>query len=115
MKKIFSMVLLIVISAFSLTLNAASGSYTVVKGDSLWRIAVKNQIGISELIAANPQIKDPALIYPGQKINIPNISDVKTLENEVIRLVNIQRQNRGLSALTQNWSCAASRGISPRT
>ena len=42
------------------------------KGDSLWKIAVKYEVGISELIAANPQIANPALIYPGQKISIPN-------------------------------------------
>jgi len=36
----------------------------------MWKIAVKYQIGISEIIAANPQIKNPNLIYPGQKINI---------------------------------------------
>jgi hypothetical protein len=28
------------------------------------------------------------LIYPGQKINIPSLDDVKTLEQKVIDLVN---------------------------
>lgn len=78
-------------------------SYTVVSGDSLWKIAVKYQVGLSEIINANPQIKNKALIYPGQKINIPNIDSVKTLESEVIRLVNIERSKAGLPALKANW------------
>ena len=104
MKKAICIAAVLIISLLSLNVSAAQwGSYTVVKGDSMWKIAVKNQIGISELISANPHIKDPALIYPGQKLNIPNISDVKTLENEVIRLVNQERAKRGLGTLTQNW------------
>lgn len=78
-------------------------SYKIRSGDSMWKIAVKYQVGISEIISANPQIKNPALIYPGQTINIPNISDVKVLENEVIRLVNIERAKKGLMALKTNW------------
>lgn len=82
---------------------AQSGTHTVVKGDTMWKIAVKYQIGISELIKANPQIKNPSLIYPGQKITIPNIDDVKSLEAEVVRLVNAERAKRGLSMLKHNW------------
>lgn len=69
----------------------------------MWKIAVKYQIGISELIEANPQISNPALIYPDQKIYIPNIDDVKALETEVVNLVNQERAKQGLSPLTQNW------------
>jgi uncharacterized YkwD family protein/spore coat assembly protein SafA len=82
---------------------ARSGTYTVISGDSLWKIAVKYQIGLSELIAANTQISNPSLIYPGQKINIPSIDDVKALEQQVIDLVNQQRAQNGLSALKSNW------------
>lgn len=48
-------------------------THTVQPGDSLWRIARKYGVTLNELIAANPQIKDPNLIYPGQVINIPLI------------------------------------------
>lgn len=82
---------------------AQSLQYTVVPGDSLWKIAVKYQIGLSEIISANPQIKDPNLIYPGQKITVPKIDDIKALEDEVIRLVNSERAKRGLHALKANW------------
>jgi len=45
--------------------------YTAVAGDSLWQIAAKHGVALNELIAANPQIANPNIIYPGQKINIP--------------------------------------------
>lgn len=46
-------------------------TYTVVKGDTLWLIAKKFGVTLEELIKANPQIKDPNKIYPGNKVNIP--------------------------------------------
>ncbi|AZV58994.1 SafA/ExsA family spore coat assembly protein [Clostridium sp. AWRP] len=82
--------------------HAQSSTYTVVSGDTMWKIAVKNQVGISELIASNPQIANPAMIMPGQKISIPNI-DVKTMENQVISLVNKARVNSGLQPFKANW------------
>lgn len=78
-------------------------AYKVKTGDSMWKIAVKYEVGISEIISANPQIKNPALIYPGQVLNIPDISDIKSFENEVIRLVNAERTKRGLIPLKANW------------
>ncbi len=76
--------------------------YTVRSGDTMWKIAVRNQVGLSEIIAANPSIKNPALIYPGQVLNIPVVTTTEQ-ENEVIRLVNVQRVNKGLQPLTTNW------------
>ena len=104
MKKllVFMLVLVMVCLTVQPTL-AQSTTYTVVKGDSMWRIAVKYQIGVSELIAANPQLKDPNMIYVGQKVYIPEASPLQTFETECIRLINIERTNRGLSALQTNW------------
>jgi LysM repeat protein len=47
----------------------------VRSGDTLSGIAqhyrgLAGQAAISGLIAANPQVKDPNLIYPGQKIRL---------------------------------------------
>jgi spore coat assembly protein SafA len=48
------------------------GSYTVRSGDTLSGIAQQHGVSLSALIAANPQISNPNLIYAGQQINIPN-------------------------------------------
>jgi uncharacterized YkwD family protein/spore coat assembly protein SafA len=96
-----AVLILIFIMVFCTSVFAQS-TYTVKSGDTMWKIAVKYQVGISEIIAANPQIKNPALIYPGQKVNIPEVTTTAQ-ENEVIRLVNVQRANAGLPALKANW------------
>lgn len=82
---------------------AQGGTHTVAAGDTMWKIAVKYQIGLSELEKANPQIANPSLIYPGQIINIPSIDDVKALEQQVVDLVNQERAQYGLPLLTSNW------------
>ncbi|MCX7710548.1 MAG: SafA/ExsA family spore coat assembly protein [Clostridia bacterium] len=87
----------------SVTAFAQNTAYTVQPGDSMWKIAVKFQVGLSEIKSLNPQIKNPAMIYPGQKLTIPNISDVKAIENEVIRLVNAERSKNGLPPMKANW------------
>lgn len=88
---------------FSTAVFAQDLVYIVKPGDTLWKIAVANQTGISELIAKNPQFANPNLIYPGNKVNIPNINDTKAAEVEVIRLVNVERSKRGLQAFSTNW------------
>lgn len=105
MKKITAFILcfisLIGLSAFG---SSAQKTHTVVRGDSLWKIAVKYEVGLSEIKAANPNIKNYDLIYPGDVINIPTVnSEAKSYESEVVRLVNIERTKRGLSPLTENW------------
>lgn len=86
------------------TLSASALSYTVVKGDTMWKIASRYQIGIDEIISANPQISNPNLIYPGQVITMPDVdASVSAFENEVIRLVNEIRGENGLKPLAANW------------
>lgn len=82
---------------------AAGGTHTVVAGDTMWKIAVRYEIGCSELIAANPQLKNPDLIYIGQKITVPEIDGIKALEQEVVNLVNQERAKNGLKPLSANW------------
>lgn len=48
-----------------------SRSYTVQPGDYLAKIAAREGVPLNQLIAANPQIKNPNLIYAGQQIHIP--------------------------------------------
>lgn len=98
--------LLLILSMVYLPLSSASAAattYTVISGDSMWKIAVKYEVGVSELIKANPQITNPSLIYAGQKITIPDAAPLASYEAEVIRLINLERTNRGLPALATNW------------
>lgn len=88
----------------TVSVSAASLSHTVAKGDTMWKLAVKYQVGTQEIIQANPQISNPNLIYPGQVLTIPQVnSTVSSFESEVIRLVNEQRAQNGLKPLTANW------------
>jgi LysM repeat protein len=53
---------------------ASSFTYIVKKGDSLWNIAKKHKdLGFTyqDLVTSNPQIKNPDLIRPGERITIP--------------------------------------------
>ncbi len=103
-KKIVSMVMVVILCLCFCVSASAASQYTVVKGDSMWKIAVRYEIGLSEIISANPQVKNPNLIYPGDVLNIPSInSGVLDYENEVIRQVNEIRRNYGLSELSANW------------
>jgi len=87
----------------SISLAQGTQTYTVQRGDSLWKIAVKYQIGITEIIAANKQIPDINMIYPMQKINIPNINQTKGVEEQVLVLVNQERSKAGLKPLQMDW------------
>lgn len=82
---------------------AQSNTYTVQSGDSIWKIAVKYQTGVRELLSLNPQVSNPNMIYPGQRLAIPAQSSTKAFEDEVARLVNIERSKNGLPGLTINW------------
>ena len=51
--------------------DASGGTYTVKRGDTLWGIAKRFGVNLTALIAANPQIKNPNLIYPGNEVRLP--------------------------------------------
>jgi len=48
-----------------------SQTYTVEEGDTLDGVAAQFGVSLSDLEAANPQLTDPNLIYPGQVLTIP--------------------------------------------
>lgn len=105
MKKILiSLIAVFQITAVIPSYAQSTQQYTVVKGDSMWKIAVKHEVGLSEIKNANLHITNPDLIYPGQILNIPKTdSTVLNYENEVIRLVNEIRVQSGLNPLTADW------------
>lgn len=84
--------------------SAANLIHTVVRGDTMWKIASKYEVGTQEVIDANTQIQNPDLIYPGDKLNVPQLSSsVLSVERQVITLVNEIRAQNGLSPLSENW------------
>lgn len=106
MKRLCIIALVVIIGVLFCTgaFAAETVTHTVVKGDSLWKIAVKYKMGLSEIISANPQFKNPDLIYPGDKVYVPILdSTVNSYEQQVIDLVNQIRAQYGLSALKANW------------
>ena len=105
MKKLLRMALsaLLIVPVLVTHVSAAT-THTVVSGESMWKIATKYQVGLSEIKTANPQIINYDRIYPGQVINIPTVdSTVTSYEQEVIRLVNEIRAENGLKVLTYDW------------
>jgi LysM repeat protein len=69
------LILIFLVSVVALAANGeAQGicgpTYTVKPGDSFGSIALVCGVSYDALIAANPQISDPAAIYPGQTIHI---------------------------------------------
>lgn len=110
MKKILKNVLVLsAVFLISMQINVCAKiqestyDYVVKAGDTLWKIAVKNQTGVSELVALNPKISNPNMIIVGQTIKIPDIRSTQTQENEVARLVNVERGKAGLQPLKLNW------------
>jgi uncharacterized YkwD family protein/spore coat assembly protein SafA len=104
MKKIV-ITLLMFMMIIPSTMAFAQGTQThiVQNGDTLWKIAVKYQIGVKEIIDANPQFENPDLIYPNDKVNIPNIDATKNVEVQVQQLVNQERSKQGLKPLEMDW------------
>ncbi len=104
MKKLSAILTAFVLcGAMSISAFAAT-THTVVSGDTMWKLAVRYEVGTDEIIKANPQIADPNRIYPGDVLNIPQLdAAVRRYEQEVIRLINEIRSANGLTVLQENW------------
>lgn len=50
--------------------DAGARWHTVVKGETMWGLARRYGLSLNSLIALNPQIKNPNLIYIGQKVRV---------------------------------------------
>lgn len=52
--------------------NKKSGRYIVKQGDTLWKIARKYNCSVAEIVSLNRElIRDPALIYSGWELKVP--------------------------------------------
>ncbi len=58
----------------------SSGTYTVQKGDTLRKIADRIGVTVNDILAVNPQIVNPSLIYTGQVINLPAAASYYTVQ-----------------------------------
>jgi uncharacterized YkwD family protein len=98
------------LTALSTSAFAAS-NYTVQYNDTLYKIAQKNGVSLSKLIAANPQIQNINWIYPGESIHLPTSTTSQPAGNytqqtttgsfatQVAALVNQERAKAGLAPL----------------
>lgn len=50
--------------------SSAGRTHTVTAGETLWDIALDYGLELTELIALNPQIKNPNLILPGEQVTV---------------------------------------------
>lgn len=73
--------------------SSSSSSYTVKKGDTLSEIANRQGVGLNQLIKANPQIKDPNMIMPGQQIQMPTGNQTGNLDG--LRVSRAQAPSEG--------------------
>lgn len=126
MKKILAT---LVATVFALALiipsasNAAAHSgYTVKSGDTMWKISQRFNVSLGALEKANPQIKNPSVVYVGQTVHIPSQGDktgtstqkpdqstptstgsqssaLSQYEQQVVNLTNQERTKRGLQPL----------------
>ncbi len=53
------------------------GRYTVQQGDTMFFIAQRFSVTLNELIAANPHIADPNVIFPGDVLCVPKVDDIQ--------------------------------------
>jgi LysM repeat protein len=51
--------------------GAPHSVHTVVRGDTLWAISRANRTPLRDVIAANPHLTNPNLIYPGDQVYVP--------------------------------------------
>lgn len=56
----------------------SGGTYVVQQGDTIGKIAARIGCSVSSILAVNPQITNPSLIYAGQVINLPTGAVVPT-------------------------------------
>ncbi|WP_029423214.1 CAP domain-containing protein [Alicyclobacillus macrosporangiidus] len=115
MKKRFFAAVTSVVALFAFGPPVYAGTtYTVQPNDTLWKIAKSHGISLSSLIQANPQIKNPNVIWVGEKLQLPSSTASTTTGSlaqqyavTVAQLVNQQRAKAGLKPLALNSKLSA--------
>lgn len=109
----------IVTGALALSMIIGAGAvsaapYTVSGNDTMWTISKQRGISLASLIAANPQVENPDIIWPGMVLNIPGKSSnagttvqqpgtaTSAFASQVVTLVNQERAKAGLQPLASD-------------
>ena len=80
--------------------------YTVRPGDNLSAIAQRHGVALAKLLSANPQVKNPSLIFAGQAIHIPG--DAFDAPRPAVALrTSLQRGATGSAVLSMQRKLAA--------
>src|SRR5512140_658750 len=65
-----------------------SGTYVVQWGDTMRKIAARMDVSLADLIAVNPQIANPNLIFIGQVVYIPDSASTYTVQRgDTLRII----------------------------
>ncbi|MEK4094043.1 MULTISPECIES: LysM peptidoglycan-binding and 3D domain-containing protein [unclassified Viridibacillus] len=96
----------LLLGSATMTAQAASVSYTVEKGDTLWAIAQANNISVEDLQASN--LLDSSLIFPAQQLELESKSDKKSDDTYTIKkgdtLTKIAEENEVTIADLMSWN-----------
>lgn len=81
MRRGFAPALILAVVALGRVVGAEGGTHVVLPGETLWQIAALltgDAYRWPELYRANrDQIKDPSLLYPGQRLAIPEFGPAR--------------------------------------
>ncbi len=61
--------------------------HTIDYGDTLSSVAQRYGVGLAGLIAANPQVRNPDVIYPGQTLQIPTAGAVQVRSGDTLSAI----------------------------
>lgn len=79
-------------------LPASAATYTVKKGDTLWKIAYQHNVSTKTLVSLNPSLKNPNALSVGQKLETSQ-EQATSIAQEIVDLVNKERQKAGVAPL----------------
>lgn len=90
-KVVFSMITVcMLVFGFSGVSSAATTTYKVKKGDSLWKIATKHKVSVNQLKTWNGLKKD--LIRPNQVLKVTKPAKAKTSAKKVVKKKTVKKK-----------------------
>lgn len=91
MKNLICMITMLLV-ALAIGNSAYAKNCNVRQGDSIWGICNRYHLDLNEVLKLNKHLKNPRLIYPNEKINLPH-ADTGTQTEEDSKSDNIQDGN----------------------